>query len=177
MTQDRMVTVAVGTKTMVSDAEVHRVYDGAFKASRRHPVAPAGHELPFPPGATEAQKEEMKKKAEAIMAELKGGASFRTWRRNSPWQEKDVGWSRQSDLDPKLAEFLGRLKPKEVAPALTPQGHSADPAGGTPDRRSPTPLKRWPRRFVKCCAQKEMEKQFHEWVKTLREKAHIKIML
>ncbi len=28
----------------------------------------------------------------------------------------------QSDLDPRLAEFLGKLKPKEVAPVVTPEG-------------------------------------------------------
>ena len=88
-----------------------------------------------------------------------------------------MGLVSQSDLDPKLAEFLGELETQGGGPGLDAARDSADPAGGTPDRRSPAPLKRWPRRFAKCCPQKEMEKQFHEWVKTLREKAHIKIML
>ena len=120
--QDRLVTIAVGTKTMVSDAEVRRVYEEHFKAGGGTQMHLRVMQIPFPPGATEAQKEEMKKKAEAIMAEIKNGASFPDVAAKFSVEEKDVGVVSQSDLEPKLAEFLGRLKPKEVAPALTPQG-------------------------------------------------------
>ena len=44
MIQERLVTVAVGAKAMVSDAEVRRVYEEHFKGRRRHPGAPAGHQ-------------------------------------------------------------------------------------------------------------------------------------
>ena len=74
--QERLVTIAVGTKTMVNDAEVHRVYEEHFKAAGGTQLHLRVMQLTFPPGATEAQKEELKKKAEAIMAELKGGTSF-----------------------------------------------------------------------------------------------------
>ena len=174
--QERLVTVAVGTKTMVNDAEVRRVYEEHFKAGGGTQMHLRVMQLPFSPGATEAQKEEIKKKAEAVMAELKKGASFPDAAAKFSVEERDVGVVSQSDMDPRLAEFLGRLKPKEVAPALTPQGiqliQLVERRTGEP--RSFEEVAPEIRRML---SQKEMEKQFSVWVKTLREKAHIKIML
>ena len=174
--QDRLITIAVGTKTMVNDAEVHRVYEEHFKASGGTQLHLRVMQLSFPPGATDAQKEELKKKADAIMAELKGGASFPDVAAKFSVEEKDVGAVSLSDLDPRLAEFLGRLKPKEVAPALTPQGIQLIQLV---ERRTGEvkPFEEVAPQIRQMLSQKELEKQFHEWVKTLREKAHIKIML
>ncbi len=174
--QERLITIAVGTKTMISDAEVHRVYEEHFKAAGGTLLHLRVMQLSFPPGATEAQKEEMKKKAEAIIAELKSGASFPDVAAKFSVEEKDVGAVSQSDLEPKLAEFLSRLKPKEVAPALTPQGIQLIQLV---ERRTGEvkPFEEVAPQIRQMLSQKELEKQFGVWVKTLREKAHIKIML
>ena len=76
----------------------------------------------------------------------------------------------------RLVEFLGRFKPMEVAPALTPQGVQLIQLV---ERRSggPRPFEEVTPEIRRLLSQKEMEKKFSEWVKTLREKAHIKIML
>ena len=74
--QERLITIAVGTKTMISDAEVRRVYDEHFKAAGGTQLHLRVMQLSFPQGATEAQKEELKKKAEAIMAEIKKWGFF-----------------------------------------------------------------------------------------------------
>jgi peptidyl-prolyl cis-trans isomerase SurA len=130
----------------------------------------------FPKGATDAQKEELKKKAETILAEVKNGVSLQDAAKKFSVEETDVGFVNQTDLDPRLAEFLGRLKPKEVAPALTPEGiqliQLVERRSG--QARSYEEAAPEIRRVLQ---QKEMEKRFSEWVKTLREKAHIKIML
>jgi len=130
----------------------------------------------YPVGATDAQKEELKKKAETILAEVKSGVSLPDVAKKFSLEETDVGFVNQSDLDPRLAEFLGRLKPKEVAPALTPEGiqliQMVERRSG--QARSFEEAAPEIRRVLQ---QKEMEKRFSEWVKTLREKAHIKIML
>ena len=176
MIQERLVTIAVGTKTMVNDAEVRRLYEEHFKGGGGTKLHLRIILLPFTPGTTEAQKEELKKKAETIMAEIKNGASFPDVAAKYSVAEKDVGVVSQRDLEPKLAEFLGRLKPKEVAPALTPQGIQLIQVV---ERRTgePPPFEEVAPEIRKMLAQKEMEKQFSEWVKTLRAKAHIKIML
>jgi peptidyl-prolyl cis-trans isomerase SurA len=174
--QDRLITIAVGTKTMISDAEVRRVYEEHFKAGGGTQLHLRVMQIPFSPGATEVQKEEMKKKAEAIMRELKNGASFPDAAAKFSVEERDVGVVNQSDMEPKLAEFLSRLKPKEVAPALTPQGIQLIQLL---ERRTgeARPFEEVAPDIRRMLSQKELEKQFREWVKTLREKAHIKIML
>ena len=82
----------------------------------------------------------------------------------------------QSDLDPRLAEYLGNLKPKEMAPILTQEGIQLMQVVG---RRSgeARPFEEAAPEIRRILQQQEMEKYFADWVKTLREKAHIKIML
>jgi len=173
--QDRLITIAVGTKTMVSEDEVRRFYDEHYKegGAQLHLRA---MQLPFPAGANDAQKEETKKKAEAIMAEIKNGASFPDVAAKYSVEEKDVGFISLTDLDPRLVEFLGHFKPMEVAPALTPQGIQLIQVV---ERRSggARPFEEVAPEIRRILSQKEMEKKFSEWVKTLREKAHIKILL
>ncbi|MFI5355403.1 MAG: SurA N-terminal domain-containing protein, partial [Desulfobaccales bacterium] len=89
--QERLVTVAVGAKTMISDAEVRRVYDEHFKAGGGTQLHLRVMQIPFAPAATEAQKDEMKRKAEAIMAELQNGASFPDAAAKFSVEERDVG--------------------------------------------------------------------------------------
>ena len=174
--QERLVTVAVGTKTTVSDAEVRRIYDEHFKDGGGVQVHLRVMQIPFPAGATEAIKEEMKKKAEAVMVEVKKGTSFPDAAAKFSLEEKDVGFVSLDDLDPKLAEFLGRMKPKDVAPALTPQGIQMIQLV---ERRTggKRPFEEVAPEIRRALTQKQMEKRFTEWVKTLREKAHIKIMM
>lgn len=175
--QDRLVAVAVKSKTVVnvSDAEVRRFYDEKYKESgvRLHLRA---IQIPLLPDATEAQKEETKKKAETIMAEVKNGASFPAVATKHGLNVVDLGAVSESDLDPRLAQFLGRLKPNEIGPAVTPQGiqlfQLVDRRAG--ERRSFEEVAPQIRQML---SQQGMAKEFHEWVKTLREKAHIKIML
>jgi peptidyl-prolyl cis-trans isomerase SurA len=175
MVQDRLITIAVGSKTMVNDAEVRRVYDEHFKESgvQMHLRA---IQITIPAGATEAQKEELKKKGETVMAEVKQGASFIEVAAKYSLPEKDLGFVSQNDLEPRLVEFLGRLKLKEVAPVLTPQGIQLIQVV---ERRSggARPFEEVAPEIRRALSEKELEKRFSEWVKTLREKAHIKIML
>lgn len=176
MIQERLVTIAVGAKSMVSEAEVRRVYEEHYKQSGSAQMHLRATRILFPPGATDAQKEEIKKKAEAVLAEVKNGVPFQDVAKKFSLEETDLGFVNQNDLDPRLGEFLGRLKPKEVAPALTPEGiqliQLVERRSG--QARSFEEAAPEIRRILQ---QKEMEKRFSEWVKTLREKAHIKIML
>lgn len=175
MTQERLVVVVVGTKVSVNDAEVRRLYDQQFKqgGTQVHIVT---LRMPFPPGATEAQKEETKQKAETILAAVKRGESLAEAAGKLSLKTSDVGFVSQSDLDPRLAEYLGKLKPKEVAPILTQEGIQLMQVMGrrSGEARSFEEAAPEIRRILQ---QREMEKYFAEWVKTLRDKAHIKVML
>jgi peptidyl-prolyl cis-trans isomerase SurA len=175
MTQERLLVVVVGTKVSVSDTEVHRFYDQQYKKSGTQ-VHIVTLRMPFPPGATQAQKDEIKQKAETILSAVKRGESLAEAAGKLSLKPSDVGFVSQSDLDPRLAEYLEKLKPKEVAPVLTQEGiqlmQVMERRSG--EARSFEAAAPEIRRILQ---QQEMEKYFFEWVKTLREKAHIKIML
>jgi peptidyl-prolyl cis-trans isomerase SurA len=176
ITQQRLLSVvAAKAKSTVTDAEVRRFYDEKYKEGGVQ-LHLKGIQLPFPPDAKEAQKEEIKKKAEAILEEVKKGASFQAVAAKHSLPVTDLGSVSESDLDPRLAQFLAQLKPKEVAPALTPQGIQLFQLveRRTGERR---PFEEVAPMIRQMLSQEDMAKEFSEWVKTLREKAHIKIML
>ena len=175
MTQERLMVVVVGTKASVNDTEVRRLYDQQSKrgGTQLHIIT---LRMPFPPGTTEAQKEETKRKAEAILAGVKRGESLAEAAGQFSLKPSDVGFVAQSDLDPRLAEYIDKLKLKEVAPILTQDGIQLMQVMGrrSGEARSFEEVAPQIRRILQ---QQEMEKYFADWVKTLREKAHIKIML
>jgi peptidyl-prolyl cis-trans isomerase SurA len=173
--QERLLSVAVGPKITISDAEVRRIYDERFKKSgtQLHLLT---LRMPFPTGATEEQKEEIKKKAEAILIDVNRGVSFKEAAGKFSLSPSDVGFVSQSDLDPRLAEYLAKLKPKEVAPVATPEGFQLIQIVGHRSGEA-RPFEEVAPGIRRMLQQQEMEKHFGEWVKTLREKAHIKVML
>lgn len=173
--QERLLVAVVGAKVSVSEAEVRRLYEQRFSkgGAQVHIVT---IRMPFPPGATEAQKEETKQKAETILNAVKRGESLAQAAGQFSLKPSDVGFVSQSDLDPRLAEYLEKLKPKEVAPVLTQEGIQLMQVVG---RRSgeARPFEEVAPEIRRILQQQEMEKYFADWVKTLREKAHVKIML
>jgi parvulin-like peptidyl-prolyl isomerase len=175
MTQERLLVMVVGTKVSVSDTDVRRLYDQQFKTGGTQ-VHIVTLRMPFPPGATEAQKEETKQQAETILSAVKRGESLAEAAGKLSLKASDVGFVPQSDLDPRLAEYLDKLKSKEVAPILTQEGIQLMQVMGrrSGEARSFESAAPDIRRMLQ---QQEMEKYFAEWVKTLRDKAHVKIML
>jgi peptidyl-prolyl cis-trans isomerase SurA len=175
MIQERLLVVIGGAKVSVSEAEVRRLYDKQFKkgGTQVHLVT---IRLPYPAGATEAQKEEVKQKAETILNAVKRGESFSEAAGKLSLKPSDVGFVTQADLDPHLAEYLDKLKLKEMVPVLSQAGIQLIQVMG---RRSgeARPFEEVAPEIRRIVEQQEMEKYFVEWAKGLREKAHIKIML
>ena len=172
---ERLLVIIGGAKISISDSEVRRLYDQQFKkgGTQVHIVT---LRMPFPAGATEAQKEEIKQKAETILNTVKRGESLAEAAGKFSLRPSDVGFVAQGDLEPRLAEYLEKLKPKEVAPILTQEGIQLMQVMG---RRSgePRSFDAAAPEIRRILQQQEAEKYFVDWVKTLREKAHIKIML
>jgi peptidyl-prolyl cis-trans isomerase SurA len=175
MTQERLLVMVVGAKVSINEAEVRRIYDQRFKKGGTQ-VHLANLKLPFPPGATQEQKDATKEKAETIVKAVKRGESFAEAAGKFSLTVQDVGFVSQSDMDPRLGEFLDQLKPKEVAPVMTQEGIQLIQVLA---RRSgePRSFEEVAPEIRKILQQQEAEKYFTEWAKTLREKAHIKIML
>jgi len=175
MTQERLLVMAVGLKSMVSETQVRQVYEERYKEGgvQFHLCA---IRMDLPPDATAAQQEEIKRKAETIIKEVREGATFPEVAKKYSLAEADVGFVSENDMDPRLAQFLGQLSPKGVAPVMTPQGIQLIQLL---ERRSgqARPYEEVAPEIRRILTQQEMEKQFSVWVKTLRENAHIKIML
>ncbi len=164
-----------GGKVSVSDADVRRLYEQQFKKGGTQ-VHLATIRLAYPMGATEAQKEEIKQKAETILNAVKQGQSFSEAAGKLSLKPSDVGFVSQADLDPRLAQFLETVKPKEVVPVASQAGIQLIQVL---ERRNgeARPFEEVAPEIRRILRQQEMEKYFVVWAKTLREKAHIKIML
>ena len=175
MTQERLLVMAVGLKSMVSEAQVRQVYEEKYKEGgvQFHLRA---IRMDLPPDAAAAQQEEIKRKAETIITEVRDGATFPEVAKKYSLAENDVGFVSENDLDPRLAQFLRQLSPKGVVPVMTPQGIQLIQML---ERRSgqAQPYEEVAPEIRRVLTQQEMEKQFSVWVKTLRENALIKIML
>ncbi len=77
---------------MISDAEVRRVYEESFKKQGGGAKCISGLSKWLFVGATEAQREELKRKAETIILEVKNGASFPDISAKYSLPEADVGF-------------------------------------------------------------------------------------
>jgi len=177
MVQERLVTLAVGAKKQeVADAEVRRFYDANFRNKGGNQVHIQVINMPFPPGATAAQKEEVQKKAETVLQEYRLGTPLAELQRKHSLTGQDLGFINQADLNPELSQILEKLRPGEVAPLHNPDGFQLVVLAG---RRSgqARPFEEVSPQIRRLLQRQAMEKQFMEWVKTLRGKAHIKIML
>jgi peptidyl-prolyl cis-trans isomerase SurA len=178
--QERLVQLVVGAKkTPVSEAEVRRFYEANFKeGGGGQQVHLQMMNMPFPPGATAEQKAGIQKTAEVVLNEYRRGQPLAEIQRKHSLTSQDLGFMNPSDLDPKLAEILAKLKPGELVPIETPNGFQLIILK---ERRvgkgKPQPFEEVAPEIRRMLAQKDLEKHFMEWVKTLREKAHIKIML
>lgn len=75
--QERLVFIAMGAKkTEVPEAEVRRFYEANFREAGGNQVHLQIINVPYPPGATAGQKEEIQKKTEAALKDLRLGASL-----------------------------------------------------------------------------------------------------
>ena len=175
--QERLVIIAMGAKkTSVPEEEVRRFYEANFRKAGGNQVHLRLMNLPFPAGATTGQKEEVQKKAEAALKDIRLGRSLAEVQRKYSLAGQDLGFINQSDLNPQLGAVISKLRPGEVAPIQTPEGFQIMVLVGRRSGKPPTFEEVAPqiRRMLNSQA---VQKKFVEWVKTLRSKAHIKIML
>jgi len=175
--QERMVFIAVGAKkTEVSEAEVRRFYDANFRESGGNQVHLQIIDMPFPPGATDGQKEEVQKLAETVLKDLRLGGSLAEVQRKHSLNSKDLGFINVADLNPQLGELISKLWPGEVAALHNPEGFQLVVLVGKRSGK-PRSFEEVAPEIRRILSSQARQKQFVEWVKTLRVKAHIKIML
>lgn len=176
MLHERLLMMVAGTKVTVSEADVRKFYEQEYPKTGGVQFHLRMLNLPYPPGATEAQRQEVKKKAQLIMEEHRKGVPWDELRQKHALLIQDLGYVAQMDLDPKLAQVLAAAKPGETLPLETVQGfqlvqlvNRREGQGKSFEEAAPEI-----RNFLQ---RREMEKHFHEWLKAQRDRAHIKIMM
>lgn len=176
MTHERLLMVVAGTKVTINETDVRRFYEQEYPKAGGTQLHLRMLNLPYPPGATEAQRQEVKKKAELILEEHRKGVSWDELRQKHALLIQDLGFVAQMDLDPKLAQILANAKPGETVPVETLQGFQLVQLVNRREGRGKSFEEAAPeiRNFLQ---RREMEKHFHEWLKSQRDRAHIKIMM
>jgi peptidyl-prolyl cis-trans isomerase SurA len=176
VSQQRLFRSAVGVYTpVITDAEVKRFYEENVKDIGNE-VHLRAIQIPYPPGATQTQKDDVQKKTEEIIKDGQGGTPFKELAQKHGVTETDMGFLSQSDLNPQLTEVLNQVKTGGVIPVQDARGFqliqvAERRAGHPPSLEDSAPEIR------RMLQEKEMERRFSQWIKTLRGSAVIKIML
>ena len=175
MTQERLVGIVAAGKAVVTDKEVHDFYDKEYPKTGGGQVHLKVLNMPFPPGATDAQKQEIKTKAELILQEYHKGVSWDQLRDKYNVTLQDMGFIAETDLDPELAQFLGKIKTGETAPVQTLSGFQLVQVVDRKDAKTRSFEEAAPQ-IREMLLRREMEKTFKEWMKGQRDRSSIKIM-
>ena len=175
MTQERLVGIVAAGKAVVTDKEVHDFYDKDYPKTGGGQIHLKVLNMPFPPGATDAQKQEIKNKAELILQEYRKGVSWDQLRDKYNVALQDMGFIAESDLDPELAQFLGKVKTGDTAPVQTLSGFQLVQVVDRKDAKTRSFEEAAPQ-IREMLLRREMEKTFKEWIKGQRDRSAIKIM-
>ena len=178
--QERLMQLTLRGKVKVSEEEIRRFYEQNYRASdnRLHIKV---LNLPFPPGATAAQQEEVREQAEKILMAAKQGESFDKLLRehNKPaggMPSGDLGFIRQGDMDPRFFEFLARLRPGEVVPLKTSAGFQIIQLVEARIGKAKSLEEARPE-IEQILERAEMNKLFSEYLRSARQRALVKVML
>jgi peptidyl-prolyl cis-trans isomerase SurA len=176
MLTERLMSIVAAGKVVVTDKQVRDFYDKEFPKTTGGQIHLKILNMPFPPGATEAQKEEVKKKAEIILQENRKGVTWEQLRDKYSVILQDMGFINESDLDPELVQFLGKVKTGETAPIQTLKGFQLVQVVDRKDSKSLSFEQAAPK-IREMLERRDMEKIFKEWIKAQKDKSHIKIMM
>ncbi len=176
MLTERLMNIVAAGKAVVTDKEVRDFYDKEYPKTAGGQIHLKILNMPYPAGATEAQKEEVKKKAELILQENRKGVSWEQLRDKYDVLIQDMGFVSESDLDPELVQFLGKVKVGETAPIQTLKGFQLVQVV---DRKNSKTLsfEQAAPKIREILEHRDVEKSFKEWIKTQKDKSHIKIMM
>lgn len=177
MTHERLLAVVAGSKVVVTDEEVRRFYEQEYPKTGGKQIHMKMVNIPISPDATEAQRQEVKKKAELILREHRQGASLEALCRKHGLLIQDLGFVSERDLDPDLAQFLSTVKPGETAPVETLEGFRLVQVVNRREGGRRDSFEEAAPKIRALLQRREMEKTFKEWIKGQKDRAHIKIMM
>ena len=173
---ENLMSYVAGGKAVVTDKEVRDFYEKEFPKTTGGQVHLKILNMPFPPGATDEQKEEVRKKAEQILQENHKGVSWEQLRDKYAVLIQDMGFIPESDLDPELVQFLSRVKTGDTAPIETLKGFQLVQIVERRDSKTLSFDQVAPK-IKEMLERRDTEKKFNEWIKGQKGRSHIKIMM
>ena len=178
--QDRLMALMVKDVPKIPEAEIKKFYEANFKTpeNRMHVKVIT---LPVAPDANAEQQEEVRAQAEKALTEAQKGEDFdkliKQYSKSMPnTPSGDLGFFRETDLDPKFFEFLSNLKTREVVPLKTPQGFQIIKLIEAKMNQM-VGLNEVKPQIIQVLEREQMTKRFSEHLKDARKRALIKISL
>lgn len=108
----------------VSQADVEEAFNRSRTSLPRRPATVTFRQIVVAPHASDAEKEIARKKAEALLAEIKAGAEFeRIAKRESAdsasrEQGGDLGWNERGRMVPEFERWMFGLRPGDLSPVV-----------------------------------------------------------
>jgi parvulin-like peptidyl-prolyl isomerase len=122
--EGKMVRVAV------NDRDVNEAYERAKATFPKRPPAVTFRQVVVPTAAAQEAVAAARRKADSLLAEIRGGADFAQVARResmdsaSATQGGDLGWNRRGELVTAFEETMFRLRPGQISePVLTQYGY------------------------------------------------------
>lgn len=178
--QDRLMALMVKDVPKIPETDIKKFYEANYKTPENR-VRIKVITLPVPPEANAAQQEEVRATAEKALTEAQKGEDFdkliKQYSKPMPnTPSGDLGFLRQTDLDPKFFEFLSSLKVGEVVPLKTQQGFQIIKLVET-KMNQVVELNEVKPQITQILEREQMAKRFSEQLKEARKRALIKISL
>jgi len=177
----RLIGLEVQGKVTVTEEEIKNYYETYRKKYKGYTLFKLRHILlPFPQTLT--QEKEIKKIQEKILRKLKMGVSFSELAKlysKAPTASDggDLGWFKEEELAPVIKETVKTLKVGEYSSWIkTDVGYQLIQLIEKKKVPEKT-LSEVREEIYKILYQKKLEERYQRWLKELREKAYIKILL
>jgi peptidyl-prolyl cis-trans isomerase C len=180
----KVIDAEVTTKVAVQDTEVNAFYQQNLERFKQGDTVHASHILiGLPQGATPAQKQEARVKAQAILKQVRGGADFATMAKaqsqdpGSAQNGGDLGFFPKGQMTPAFEEAAFKLKPGAVSNLVeTPFGFHIIKVQ---DKRGPrtAPLEEVGGQIKEFLTQGQRETKLEQLVEVVKGKSKVEILV
>jgi parvulin-like peptidyl-prolyl isomerase len=180
----RAVNMLVRPRVTVTDDDVRARYDATSRRSTAVKRIKLRHILiGLPEHATEAQLAEAKRRAAAIMEQVRGGADFarvaaaESADESTRYSGGELGWIERGSIDTEWEVIVFAMTKGEVRGPITgPRGLHVFQVTDV-ERSQQKPFAEVKEQLRNEIYRKEMDRQTRLWLDELREKAHIQVKL
>jgi len=182
----KLINQQVRSKIVITDSKIREYYDRHYSAAN----VPEGYHVlqlgfSWDEEGGEASREEARKRAEHVIAELQGGRSFRELADDfsdlpSARDGGDLGFLKKDEMASYMRDVLVGMKPGEISGIVeTPAGYQIFKllSSREGDLVAQSPYEAVREEIADLVYREEVGKQYDKWVQDLRSQSYVKILL